>query len=50
MKIAMERQTVLKRGRKKAQPIISRREKGQTLFVMLLLLCHIETSKLQEDF
>jgi len=48
MKISIKSQTVLKRGQKKAKPIISRPEKGQILFVALLFLCHIETSKLQK--
>ena len=48
MKISIKSQTVLKRGQKKAKPIISRPEKGQILFVALLFLCHIGTFKLQE--
>jgi len=48
MKISIKSQTVLKRGQKKVKPIISRPEKGQFLFVALLFLCHIGTSKLQE--
>jgi len=48
MKISIKSQTVPKRGQKKAKPIISRPEKGQSLFVALLFLCHTGTSKLQE--
>ena len=48
MKILIKSQTVLKRGQKKAKPINSRSEKGQSLFMALLFLCHIGTSTLQE--
>jgi len=46
MKISIKSQTGLKKIQKKARPI--RPEKSQMLFVVLLFVCHEETSKLQE--
>ena len=47
IKISMKKQIVLKRCYKKAKPIISRLEKRPNVMV-LLFLCHVETSKLQK--
>ena len=48
MKISIKCQTMLKRGQKKAKPIVKGQKKCQTVFAVLPCLCHKKTFKLQE--